>query len=1093
MTPKNCGVFILAIFFSILDLPAQTAVHFFSDSVQTGAHNQAAVAIHENEFIYVGGQTFGNGYALTPSVTKIDTAGNTLWTYSLNKDFDKANFDRNSQAYGNGEVRMLIMDETAVYAYLTKSKNTDTELWKLDKITGNIVWKRPVPNIISMAIAAAGEMALIYNKNGLTYELINTMTGRTALIKTLWANNPAVATLSFDTDGSAYLSYSSKLFKYNSPHLNTLLWEKQLVNAYVTNLIPKGDGSIYIMGNRQATFGEAVIAGRINKVDGTTIWLSQPENRYYTDERITDFKISDNYIYATSMNKLVGSVFPAYHIWKFNRLTGQHIFDKAFNPHAPPDNHYAAALSLVVDPHDNIYVTGFEKADSYWYGDWGICKFNAEGTLVYNQKVYDGTSYPSQQGHGLLNFILNNRIYNVGVAQSSAIPGDANLYVMSVDTGAAPTPGNLKKAVAYYQQPSAVKQILPYLSSKYVVYSQLGNGIKVELKNARNGNTIWQKNISRGAYLAADKIVITADQKILLSCIRYGSLEMRFDYNNAEDSIYFIKIDSLGAIKFDTAYTFFEREKFVPIQLYAGLDSMNIYAYSMKDDYLYDSSIHFFNIESPKDAFATFGTYISSFYMSIRGRQELIIPKKEDSAVHVTSWLSGGTKAIYRVFKFTDGRHSKVENSVLDDDLVVQNLIKYDSSSFVYCGRERLTSIYKLGRREFNQTSVAWLKKQPAGQTIEGISASQNCIYVSGTKAGSLIISSLDANDGTQRWEKILTPTGTNRFYVPLDQKYNPVKDQYTVCGYIGDSTQITYTSQPFYVTVDTLGNIIKEWSKAPDFNRDNQLNTIAVSPAGQTLIGGALFVTPHGRSAVLIEADTAIKTAPDVPIIVANPKEACAGETITLTASSPDCDGCTYQWNDPLLTVGEVLTVSSSGNYQVTVSNGVGTAIASRDITIKPLPTKPVITATVDSLMSSSTSGNQWFHNGNAIPGATDQFYRPTADGLYMVQVTENGCSNVSDIVSFIVSLVNNPTPFDGKVIIAPNPIGDKMTVINQLDNPLEIRLFDAMGNMVLFDKMPPNTSREFFVGHLTRGVYLVQMTDIITKLRYTQIILKQ
>src|SRR5690606_2891981 len=133
--------------------------------------------------------------------------------------------------------------ETAVYAYLAKSKNTDTELWKLDKITGNIVWKRPVPNIISMAIAAAGEMALIYNKNGLTYELINTLTGRTALIKTLWANNPAVATLSFDTDGSAYLSYSSKLFKYNSPHLNTLLWEKQLVNAYVTNLIPKGDGS----------------------------------------------------------------------------------------------------------------------------------------------------------------------------------------------------------------------------------------------------------------------------------------------------------------------------------------------------------------------------------------------------------------------------------------------------------------------------------------------------------------------------------------------------------------------------------------------------------------------------------------------------------------------------------------------------------------------------------------------------------------------------------------------------------------------------------------------------------------------------------
>jgi triacylglycerol esterase/lipase EstA (alpha/beta hydrolase family) len=44
-------------------------------------------------------------------------------------------------------------------------------------------------------------------------------------------------------------------------------------------------------------------------------------------------------------------------------------------------------------------------------------------------------------------------------------------------------------------------------------------------------------------------------------------------------------------------------------------------------------------------------------------------------------------------------------------------------------------------------------------------------------------------------------------------------------------------------------------------------------------------------------------------------------------------------------------------------------------------------------TLVSSSSSGNQWFKDGPAIPGATGQTYATTAAGLYMVQVTTNGC----------------------------------------------------------------------------------------------------
>ncbi len=53
--------------------------------------------------------------------------------------------------------------------------------------------------------------------------------------------------------------------------------------------------------------------------------------------------------------------------------------------------------------------------------------------------------------------------------------------------------------------------------------------------------------------------------------------------------------------------------------------------------------------------------------------------------------------------------------------------------------------------------------------------------------------------------------------------------------------------------------------------------------------------------------------------------------------------------------------------------------------------PPKPVVLRAGTALASSSLTGNQWFLNGEIIPGATQQFLKVNEKGIYTVQVTQN------------------------------------------------------------------------------------------------------
>lgn len=56
----------------------------------------------------------------------------------------------------------------------------------------------------------------------------------------------------------------------------------------------------------------------------------------------------------------------------------------------------------------------------------------------------------------------------------------------------------------------------------------------------------------------------------------------------------------------------------------------------------------------------------------------------------------------------------------------------------------------------------------------------------------------------------------------------------------------------------------------------------------------------------------------------------------------------------------------------------------------------KPVVTRSGDVLWSSAPTGNQWYLNGVAIPGAIDNGWSPRETGSYAVQATQNGCTSL-------------------------------------------------------------------------------------------------
>jgi photosystem II stability/assembly factor-like uncharacterized protein len=223
--------------------------------------------------------------------------------------------------------------------------------------------------------------------------------------------------------------------------------------------------------------------------------------------------------------------------------------------------------------------------------------------------------------------------------------------------------------------------------------------------------------------------------------------------------------------------------------------------------------------------------------------------------------------------------------------------------------------------------------------------------------------------------------------------------------------------------------------------------------------------------------------------------KEICAGSSVIIGAAGT---GNTYQWTSQpagfTSSVANPLAAPQiTTRYFLTVRNAGGCiGYDTVDVSVKPLPAKPVILKGAgDSLISSVTQGNQWFIDTTTlISGATNQQFKPTADGVYSVKVTQNGCTGpFSDKFEFkipIVTGINDPDNDGAQVYIFPNPAHERIKIIFRIEGvrQLNASMFDGRGRQLSI-RLNMNSGDELPVAQLAPGIYYIVLNDNKNKVR--------
>jgi len=174
-------------------------------------------------------------------------------------------------------------------------------------------------------------------------------------------------------------------------------------------------------------------------------------------------------------------------------------------------------------------------------------------------------------------------------------------------------------------------------------------------------------------------------------------------------------------------------------------------------------------------------------------------------------------------------------------------------------------------------------------------------------------------------------------------------------------------------------------------------------------------------------------------------------------------------EWSDTFYGTAKI-SVTSRNNFVQSESSD------SLEVVIKKKPEKPIVSKSGFTLKSNAENGNQWYKQGEIIPGANQQELTSTGDGNYYVIVTEEGCpSDPSDVLTITdVEILNS----NELVEVYPNPASRSLSVIS-VDNAasVEYEFVDLLGKVIRKGNFFGKTVIE--TGSVIPGVYLLKVKN--------------
>ncbi len=173
------------------------------------------------------------------------------------------------------------------------------------------------------------------------------------------------------------------------------------------------------------------------------------------------------------------------------------------------------------------------------------------------------------------------------------------------------------------------------------------------------------------------------------------------------------------------------------------------------------------------------------------------------------------------------------------------------------------------------------------------------------------------------------------------------------------------------------------------------------------------------------------------------------------------------------LVYYGEILRNPAVYVYQVIgrAQNGCSNYSDTVMVNVVPLPGKPVITASVNTLSVNFTGTVKWYKDGVFV---TQGNMMPNApSGSYTVEViSSEGCMNTSNAYQHQNTGIKTVTAQN--ITVYPNPASESLTVEHDLKGVLEFSMTDLSGKLVLKQDIEGH-SQVIDISDITPGLYLV------------------
>jgi hypothetical protein len=309
-----------------------------------------------------------------------------------------------------------------------------------------------------------------------------------------------------------------------------------------------------------------------------------------------------------------------------------------------------------------------------------------------------------------------------------------------------------------------------------------------------------------------------------------------------------------------------------------------------------------------------------------------------------------------------------------------------------------------------------------------------------------------------------------------------------------GRDTTLCGSSSGIALGTTTVPGIIYSWAPATGLSNPNIAQPVA-SPASTTTY--VMTVSDPGSGCTKKDTVTVFVNAVPATFTINSSTQCLPGNNFQFTMSTV-VGGSSYAWD---FGDGSVSTqqnpahvYAATGIYnvkaKVTNTNGCKDS-TTRSVTVVSVAPTPVISLSGNQLSSSASTGNQWYLNGNAIPGANGQIYTATVAGTYTVIVTLNNCiSPVSNAVTYVATGIDALVA-EWKLKLAPNPANDKLIITYAGSQKLNLEVHDLMGRKLFARENIPSG----FVVDLSQylnATYLVKLTNAKTKTEVKKLVVK-